>query len=130
MRRKVILLVEDHEDSRNICASILKHHGYTILEATDGATGVRLAELHLPDLILLDIRLPVLDGWAAARHLRWLERTAAIPIVALTAHALRGDQEHGRRLGFAGYLVKPCAPSAILAEVRRIIGPPAVPQPT
>jgi two-component system, cell cycle response regulator DivK len=124
MRRKVVLLVEDHEDSRYICSAILQHHGYRIMEAMDGATGVQLAQQYLPDLILLDVTLPVLDGWTAAQRLRESLDTSRIPIVALTAHAQRADQERGEQLGFAAYLVKPCSPTRVLAEVRRIIGTP------
>jgi two-component system, cell cycle response regulator DivK len=127
MRRKVVLLVEDHEDSRYICSVILQHHGYSIMEAMDGDTGVQLAQQHLPDLILLDVTLPVLDGWAAAKRLRERQETSRIPIVALTAHAQRADQERGLRLGFAAYLIKPCSPTHVLEEVRRIIGAPTDP---
>jgi two-component system, cell cycle response regulator DivK len=123
MRRKMILLVEDHEDSRFICSTILRHHGYGIMEAEDGATGLQLARLHLPDLILLDVTLPILDGWSAAERLRGQAETSHIPIVALTAHAFQADQERGRRLGFDAYLIKPCRPSRVLAEVRRLVGP-------
>jgi CheY-like chemotaxis protein len=127
MRRKMILLVEDHEDSRYICAAILRHHGYAILEAEDGFTGVRLAQLHRPDLIMMDVTLPLLDGWTICSRLRQQSDTSVIHIIVLTAHAHRSDQERGRRLGFAAYLIKPCSPTRILSEVRRVIGLPIGP---
>jgi two-component system, cell cycle response regulator DivK len=126
MRSKVILLVEDHDDSRLIYSAILRHHGYAIVEAHDGAQGLDLARRHQPDLILLDVGLPVLDGWSAAEQLREHVATSCIPIVALTAHAFFEDRERGMQMGFSAYLVKPCKPSTVLAEVRRLIGPAAI----
>jgi len=123
MRRKTILLVEDHDDSRYICSAILRHHGYGILEASDGPGGIQLAERHKPELIMMDVVLPVLDGWTVARRIREGDGTAGIPIVALTALAFRADRERGRRMGFAAYLVKPCSPSRVASVVHRIIGP-------
>jgi two-component system, cell cycle response regulator DivK len=124
MHPKTILLVEDHEDSRIICATLLQHHGYTVVEARDGAAGVELARHHRPNLIVMDVTLPILDGWAATEQIKSHPDTRSIPIIALTAHALRAARDRALTLGFAAYLVKPCRPTRLLREVRRLIGPP------
>jgi two-component system, cell cycle response regulator DivK len=122
MRPKTILLMEGHEDSRNICSTILRHFGYGVVEAEDGASGVQLAMGDPPDLIVMDLVLPVLDGWSAATEIRQHGRTAHIPIIALTTRAFREDRERGEQFGFAAYLVKPCSPRIVVGEVRRVIG--------
>ncbi|CAN5853681.1 response regulator [soil metagenome] len=123
MRRKIVLLVEDQEDSRIIYGTILKHYGYGILEAADGDVGLQLARAHMPDLILMDVGLPHVDGCDATAFLKQDGSTSHIPIVALTAHGLHTDRERARRAGFDGYLVKPCIPTRVVAEVERLIGP-------
>jgi two-component system, cell cycle response regulator DivK len=122
MRSKTILLMEAHEDSRNICSMVLRHFGYTVVEAVDGDAGVRLARSHAPDLIVMDIVLPVVDGWTAAERLRENAATALIPIIAVTTRTAREDRQRGEQFGFAAYLVKPCSPRDVLGEVRRVIG--------
>jgi len=116
-----ILLVEDNEDNRIVYATILRHHGYRVVEAFDGAEALAKVETEHPDLILLDISLPHIDGWEVSRRLRSSEPTKGIRIVALTAHAMPGDRERARSEGFDGYLAKPCEPRAVLAEVRRLL---------
>lgn len=116
-----ILLVEDNEDNRIVYATILRHHGYRVLEAFDGAEALAKVEAEHPDLVLLDISLPLIDGWEVSRRLRSTEPTRSIPIVALTAHAMPGDRERARLEGFDGYLAKPCEPRAVLAEVKRLL---------
>jgi two-component system cell cycle response regulator DivK len=120
---KTVLIVDDDPDSRNICTLFLQHHGYRVLEAMDGAEGVHCAREERPDLVLMDVTLPVLDGWSATQRLREIPETAAIPVVILTGHALDRDREQARAAG-AGYLPKPCPPRRILEEVQRLIGPP------
>jgi two-component system, cell cycle response regulator DivK len=124
MRRKTILLMEGHEDSRNICSTILRHFGYGVVEVGDGESGVQLARQHPPDLVVLDIVLPVLDGWTAAQAIRQHAPTSRVPIIALTTRAFREDVLRGEQFGFAAYLIKPCSPRNVLAEVRRVIGSP------
>jgi two-component system cell cycle response regulator DivK len=116
-----ILLVEDNEDNRIVYATILRHHGYRVLEAFDGAEALAKVAVERPDLILLDISLPHIDGWEVSRRLRSNEPTRDIRIVALTAHAMPGDRERARLEGFDGYLAKPCEPRAVLSEVKRLL---------
>lgn len=124
---QTILLVEDNEDNRIIYSTVLRHVGYTVLEALDGLQAVALARSDLPDLILMDISIPEIDGWEATRILRLDATTRDIPIIALTAHALADDRERAVKVGFTSYLAKPVEPRAVVAEVRRWIGGGATP---
>ena len=125
---KMVLVVEDDPDHRRITATILRHHGYSVLEAADGGEGLTLAASSSPDLILMDARLPGLDGWTATSHLKVHGDTAHIPIIIFTAHVLASGRLRSKTSGADGYLPKPCAPEDIVAEVRRWIGQ-AVPPP-
>ena len=120
--RQTLLLVEDNEDNRIIYSTLLRHLGYEVVEAYDGLQAVELARTRHPDLILMDISIPQMDGWEATRVLRSDPSTHAIPIVALTAHALDDDRERAAQVGFSSYLAKPVEPRAVVAEVRRWIG--------
>ena len=126
---QTLLLVEDNEDNRIIYSTVLRHLGYRVIEAQDGVEAVELARSAQPDLILMDISIPVMDGWEATRILRADPRTSAIPIVALTAHALADDRERAAEVGFSAYLAKPIEPRVVVAEVRRWIGDGAVKKP-
>ncbi len=117
-----MLLVEDNEDNRIIYTTVLRHVGYDVLEALDGAQAIALARSERPDLILMDISIPEIDGWEATRILRRDPATSAIPIVALTAHALPDDREKALQMGFTAYLAKPIEPRTVVAEVQRWIG--------
>lgn len=117
-----LLLVEDNEDNRIIYSTVLRHLGYTVVEAEDGAQAIALARSVLPDLILMDISIPEVDGWEATRILRGDPATRAIPIIALTAHALADDRLRASEVGFTAYLAKPIEPRAVVAEVRRWLG--------
>lgn len=119
---QTILLVEDNEDNRIIYSTVLRHVGYEVLEAQDGVEAIELARAKLPDLILMDISIPVIDGWEATRVLRQDPLTRHIPIIALTAHALADDRERALEMGFTAYLAKPVEPRAVVAEVRRWLG--------
>ena len=119
---KKVLLVEDNVDNRIIYSTVLRHLGYTVIEAEDGVSALAMTRSERPDLILMDISIPQIDGWEATRILRHDPVTAAIPIIALTAHALAGDREKAATIGFSAYLTKPVEPSAVAAEVRRWIG--------
>jgi CheY-like chemotaxis protein len=119
---KTVLLVEDNEDNRIVYATVLEHFGYRVLEARDGEEGVRVARAEHPDLVLMDISIPVIDGWRATTILKGDPTTNRIPVIALTAHALPEDREKSRSVGCDSYLAKPCEPSRVLAEVRRVLG--------
>jgi len=119
---RTILLVEDHEDNRIVYRTMLEHFGYTVILAGDGGEGVRLARERLPDLILMDVSIPVMDGWEATRTLKADPATAKIPIIALTAHALVTDRQRADEVGCDGYLAKPVEPRRVLEEVRRFLG--------
>ena len=120
--RQTLLLVEDNEDNRIIYSTVLRHTGYEVVEATDGVQAVDLARRIAPDLILMDISIPEIDGWEATKILRQDPKTRDIPIIALTAHALADDRERATAVGFSSYLAKPIEPRAVVAEVRRWIG--------
>ncbi len=118
-----ILLVEDNEDNRTVYRTILEHYGYEVELATDGLQGVERAIELLPDLILMDISIPVIDGLEATRRLKADQRTAAIPILALTAHALPADHARAVEAGCDGYLTKPIPPRQVMEAVRRFVQP-------
>jgi two-component system, cell cycle response regulator DivK len=119
---RTILLVEDHEDNRIVYRTMLEHFGYRVILAGDGGEGVRLAREERPDLILMDVSIPVMDGWEATRTLKADAGTARIPVIALTAHALAADRERAHEVGCDGYLAKPVEPRRVLEEVRRFLG--------
>jgi len=116
-----ILVVEDDPDNRRIVVKVLAVDGYTTLEAADGESAVALARREHPDAILMDLAMPGVDGWEAARRLKADPATADIPIVALTAFALRGDEDRAREAGCDAYLAKPCRPQAIRDVVGRLL---------
>ena len=120
---KKILVVEDTEDNRQILRDLLGMAGYEMVEAHDGAQGVAMAAEHRPDLILMDIQMPVLDGYEATRRIKADPALAAIPIVAVTSYALSGDEAKTRAAGCDDYIAKPYSPRQMLAKVRSIIGP-------
>ena len=116
-----IVVVEDDPDNRRIVVKVLSVDGYTTLEAVDGESAVALARREHPDAILMDLAMPGVDGWEAARRLKADPATADIPIVALTAFALRGDEDRAREAGCDAYLSKPCRPQAIRDVVGRLL---------
>lgn len=123
MSVKRILIVEDNLDTRTIYAMILRHYGYEAIEASDGAEGVSRAMETTPDLILMDLSMPVLDGWGATEKLKADERTADIPVVMITAHSALVSDEKARDAGFTSLLLKPIETKRLVQEVERIIGP-------
>ncbi|HEY8469379.1 MAG TPA: response regulator [Longimicrobiales bacterium] len=125
-RKKTVLLVEDNEDNLVVYRTILDHVGYNVLEARDGEEGVSRAREEHPDLILMDISIPKIDGWEATRRLKADEATRDIPVIALTAHALEEDRERAMEAGCDGYLAKPIEPRRVVEEVRRFVGPAPV----
>jgi len=117
-----VLLVDDDPDTRVICRLALEHHGYEVLEADQGELALRLSRRRLPDLVLLDLSLPVMDGWEVARRLKGAPETADIPIVVFTAHAMAAEREKALAVGCDGYLVKPAGLREVVEEVRRVLG--------
>jgi two-component system cell cycle response regulator DivK len=120
---KNVLLADDHEDNRAALQLMLEKAGYRTLGARNGQEAVELAVEHAPDLIVMDLAMPVLDGRAATRALKADARTRGIPVVMLTAMALSVDRERLREEGFSGVLFKPVLPFHFLADVRTRIGP-------
>ncbi len=118
---KRILIVEDQEDNRKILRDLLTSAGFTLVEATTGEEGVRLAESEHPDLILMDIQLPGMDGYEATRQIKANSALQPIPIIAVTSYALSGDDVKARQAGCDGYVTKPFSPRALLAKVREYL---------
>lgn len=119
---KTVLLVEDNADNQEIYRLILTHHGFAVLQAWDGEVGVRMARYHCPDLILMDLTMPRVDGLEATRLLKADPVTSAIPIIALTAHAENEDRAAAEAAGCISFLAKPVTPHHVAIEVRRILG--------
>ena len=118
-----ILVIEDTPDNRAIMRDLLTSVGYEFLEAPDGATGVAMAASQRPDLILMDIQLPIMDGLEATRRIKANPATAHIPIIAVTSYALGGDEVKTRAAGCDGYVAKPFSPRQLLAKVREFLPP-------
>ncbi|MGH7154378.1 MAG: response regulator, partial [Acetobacteraceae bacterium] len=117
-----ILVVEDTEDNRRIIRDLLSAYDYELLEAKDGAEGVAMAQHHHPDLILMDVQLPVLDGYEATRRIKAQPELAHIPVIAVTSYALSGDEAKARDAGCDAYVAKPFSPRQLLAKVREFLG--------
>jgi CheY-like chemotaxis protein len=121
---RTILLADDHEDNRLALLTVLTREGYRTLGAANGQEAVDVAREHLPDLVLMDLAMPVMDGRQAMRLLKEDPLTAHIPVVVLTAMALSVDRERLVAEGFAELLTKPCMPPHLIRQVRAMIGPP------
>lgn len=119
-----ILLIEDNEQNRYLATFLLERHGHQVIPATDGMAGVSRARAEPPDLVLLDIQLPGMDGYAVASALRTLPTLAATPIVAVTSYAMPGDREKALAAGCDGYIEKPINPDTFVAEVEAFIRAP------
>jgi two-component system cell cycle response regulator DivK len=122
---KTILLVEDNPHNRKIFAGMLAHAGFRVVEAEDGHQGLAKAQGEKPDLILMDMSIPGIDGWELTKRLKADAKTKATPIIALTAHAMRGDEERAMQAGCDGYLSKPISPKKVVEEVKKRLGLPA-----
>jgi two-component system, cell cycle response regulator DivK len=119
---KKILVVEDSEDNRQILRDLFSAAGYDVIEAHDGAEGLAMATNHRPDLILMDIQMPVMDGYEATRRIKADPALKAIPVIAVTSYALAGDEQKTQAAGCDGYIAKPFSPREMLAKVREVIG--------
>lgn len=116
-----ILVIEDQPDNRTILRDLLSAAGFDVLEAEDGEAGVAMAVSEHPDLILMDIQMPLVDGYEATRRIKAAPGMAATPIIAVTSYALAGDEAKAMAAGCDGYVAKPFSPRALLAEVRRFL---------
>jgi two-component system cell cycle response regulator DivK len=123
----LILVVDDYEDAREMYAEYLRFCGFRVAEARNGNEALDQAFTLMPDLILMDLSLPGMDGWEATRQLKADERTRQIPVVALTGHALAGASEGAKKAGCDSFVTKPCLPDDLVVEVRRMLslGKPA-----
>jgi CheY-like chemotaxis protein len=117
----LILVVDDYEDAREMYAEYLRFCGFRVAEARNGNEALEQAFTLMPDLILMDLSLPGMDGWEATRQLKADERTRNIPVVALTGHALAGASEGAKRAGCDSFVTKPCLPDDLVVEVRRML---------
>ena len=120
---KRILVIEDTEDNRQIVRDLLESAGYALIEALDGLEGVAAAQREHPDLILMDIQLPGIDGYEATRRIRAVPALATVPIIAVTSYALSGDEAKTRAAGCDGYVAKPFSPRQLLAKIREFLPP-------
>ena len=117
----LILVVDDYDDAREMYAEYLQFCGFRVAEARNGNEALEQAFTVKPDLILMDLSLPGMDGWEATRQLKADERTRHIPVVALTGHALAGASEGAKRAGCDSFVTKPCLPDDLVVEVRRML---------
>lgn len=120
---RTVLIVEDMDDNRAIYVALLVHYGYRVLEAIDGVAGVAMARAELPDVILMDIALPKLDGWEATAEIKADPNLRHIPIIVITAHTRPEDRERAFEVGCSAFLIKPVEPRRVLDEVQKFIGP-------
>ena len=120
---KRILVVEDQDDNRRILRDLLTSAGYEMVEAVTGKEGVAMAQTHRPDLILMDIQLPELDGYEATRRIKADPALQPIPIIAVTSYALSGDDATAYEAGCNDYVTKPFSPRQLLAKIRELLPP-------
>lgn len=121
MNGKAVLLIEDNEQNRYLVTFLLEQHGYTVVPAADGLRGIEAAQTFVPDLILLDIQLPRMDGYAVARALRKNDALHGTPIIAVTSYAMPGDREKALEAGCSGYIEKPINPETFVAELEQAL---------
>jgi two-component system, cell cycle response regulator DivK len=119
--RPLILIVEDETDLRKLYVEQLAISGFDVIEAANGADALTRTETEVPDVVLMDLSLPVVDGWEATRRIKSDTRTAHILVVALTAHDGAGELQRARNAGCDWFVPKPCPPDALITEVRRVI---------
>jgi two-component system cell cycle response regulator DivK len=117
----LVLVVEDYQDAREMYSEYLRYAGFRVAEAANGYEAIDKASSLLPDIILMDLALPRMDGWEATRRLKRDERTRHIPVVALTGHALSGHAESASQAGCDAFVTKPCLPDALVTEITKIL---------
>ena len=118
--KKRVLIIEDNEQNRYLATFLMESYGYEVVSAIDGPTGIQLARDYRPDIILLDIQLPGMDGYSVARELRLIKDLSDTPIIAVTSYAMIGDREKALGAGCTGYVEKPIDPETFVDEVQKI----------
>src|SRR3954470_9238390 len=121
-RKPIVLLVDDYPDAREMYAEYLEFSGYEIVQAGNGVEAIERALDSRPDVILMDLSLPVMDGWEATRRLKADEATKNIPVLAVTGHALSGVSNDAKKAGCDGFITKPCLPEDLVTEIRKVLG--------
>ena len=116
-----ILIVEDNEENRDSLSRRLQRRGFAVISAENGKAGVAMAQSEKPDLILMDMNMPELDGWEATRHLKAAAETKELPVIALTAHAMSGDRDRALEVGCADYHTKPVEFPKLLAQIEALL---------
>lgn len=119
--RPRVLLVDDYPDAREMYSEYLDFSGFEVIEAANGMEALQRAADEAPDIILMDLSLPIMDGWEATRRLKSDARTAGIPVVALTGHALAGMSEGARQAGCDAFVTKPCLPEDLVKQIRKVL---------
>jgi CheY-like chemotaxis protein len=122
-RPRKVLIVDDFEDNRAMYAEYLRYSGFEVIEASNGVEAIEQATGASPDVVVMDLSLPVLDGWEATRRLKADARTRHIPVVALTGHALEGHSQGAREAGCDWFLAKPCLPETLLGTLNDLLSP-------
>jgi two-component system, cell cycle response regulator DivK len=120
-RPRKVLIVDDFEDNRAMYAEYLRYSGFEVIEASNGVEAIDRAREGSPDVVVMDLSLPVLDGWEATRRLKADARTRNIPVVALTGHALEGHSQGAREAGCDWFLAKPCLPETLLSTLNELL---------
>jgi len=122
----LVLVVDDFQDNREMYAEYLAFSGFRVIQAANGKEALDQAFANRPDIIIMDLSLPVMDGWEATRRLKADLRTNAIPVVALTGHAMQGHSKGAMEAGCDSFVAKPCLPDQLVAEIRRMLSTPKV----
>jgi two-component system cell cycle response regulator DivK len=120
-QQPLVLVVEDYQDAREMYSEYLRFSGFDVIEASNGFEAIDKATAEMPDIILMDLALPRMDGWEATRRLKADARTKDIPVVALTGHALAGHADSAQKAGCDSFVTKPCLPDALVAEIQRML---------
>ena len=120
-QRPRVLIVDDYPDAREMYSEYLQYSGFDVVEAQNGMEALQRAVDDKPDIILMDLSLPVMDGWEATRRLKADKRTASIPVVALTGHALAGISDGAKKAGCDAFVTKPCLPEDLVREIRKVL---------
>jgi CheY-like chemotaxis protein len=121
-----ILVVEDNEENRDSLSRRLQRRGFTVLTAENGRVGVQVADAEIPDLVLMDMNMPEVDGWEATRQMKASPKLAGIPVIALTAHAMSGDRDRAIEAGCSDYHTKPIEFAKLIAQIEAILARKAI----